>query len=163
MSLVRFCNLFKLYVYVYRRAIFLVVLWNYGSLKPKALTQFLWNSEVKPPMAGMVLGWVTFLALDFWRTRYSQATMWEPRGLPLGEIGASCLVHAHSSCSPLKGGPLILVMPILGLHRDFNQLKNEATSLIHASDNIIIFFLSLFLALELLQSICLAIVIWIKP
>ena len=42
--------------------------------------------------------------------------MWEPRGLPLGEIGAGQLVHARPRYSPLEGGdslggPLILGMP----------------------------------------------------
>ena len=58
--------------------------------------------------------------------------MWEPRGLSLGEIGASQLVCTHSRCSPLKGGsslggPLILVTLVSGLHTDLDQLENKAT------------------------------------
>ena len=58
--------------------------------------------------------------------------MWEPNGLPLGEIGVSQLLHARLGCSPSKGGnscqgPLILVMHVLGLHIDIDQLGNEAT------------------------------------
>ena len=57
--------------------------------------------------------------------------MWEARGLPLGEIGASPLTFARLRCLPLKGGnihcgPLILVIRILGLHIDLDQLENEA-------------------------------------
>ena len=78
------------------------------------------NSDVKPPKAKVVFRWVIFLALDFrcilppmvhpiivgvsgW-TGYFQPTMWEFGGLPLGKIGASRLVLAHSRCSPSKGG-----------------------------------------------------------
>ena len=39
-----------------------------------------------------------------------QPTMWEPRGLPLGEIGAGWLV------------------PVSGLHIDLDQFEYEATS-----------------------------------
>ena len=50
-----------------------------------------------------------------------QPTMWEPRGLPLGEIDVGQLVCSCSKCSPLKGvnslgGPIIVVMLILRLH-----------------------------------------------
>ena len=56
----------------------------------------------------------------------------EIRGLPLGKIGAGHLVCVHLRCSLLKGGnslqaPLILVLPVLGLHIDIDQLKDEAT------------------------------------
>ena len=84
-----------------------------------------------PSKAGIVLRWMTFLALDFQRTLppiihpiivgvfgctgYFQPTMWEPRGLPFGEICASFQ------------GPLLLVMHVSGLHMDLDQLENEAT------------------------------------
>lgn len=78
--------------------------------------------------------------------------MWEPGGLPLGEVGANGLVHAHSRCLLLKGGnrlqapliaPLILVMSVPGFHID--QLDTEATLyiIIHVGGNIVVIFLSL--------------------
>jgi hypothetical protein len=61
--------------------------------------------QAKMHNAGIVLGWVYFLALDFWCSlpswvrwvnMYSQPTMWEPREtISLGEIHASRFVHAH--------------------------------------------------------------------
>lgn len=52
-----------------------------------------------------------------------------------GRIGAGhlvCVQCVHLRCSLLKGGnslqaPLILVLPVLGLHIDIDQLKGEAT------------------------------------
>ena len=41
-----------------------IILWWEGWLKPKALTGSHGISKVKPPKAGIVLRWVTFLALD---------------------------------------------------------------------------------------------------
>ena len=38
------------------------------------------------------------------RIGYFQPTMWESRGLPLGEVDAGWLVRTHSRCSPSKGG-----------------------------------------------------------
>ena len=72
------------------------------------------------PRAGLVLGWVTFLALDFLCTLppmvhpitvgypgepgiLNQLYV-EPRFLSLGEIGAYQLACTHSRCSPSKGG-----------------------------------------------------------
>ena len=37
-----------------------------GGLHPRAHPGFHGNYEVKPPKAGIALGWVTFLAFDFW-------------------------------------------------------------------------------------------------
>ena len=59
--------------------------------------------------------------------------MWEPKGLPLWEIGADRLVSAHSRCSPLKRGSsllgaLILMVSIPGLHLGLDQLEDEATA-----------------------------------
>ena len=48
---------------------------------------------VHPIMVG-VSGW----------TGYFQRTIWEPRSLPMGEIGDGRLVHARLRCLPLKGG-----------------------------------------------------------
>ena len=80
-----------------------------GWLKPKALTWIHGNSEVKPPKAGIMLGWVPFLTVWFlvfpttmshstivgifeW-TEHFQTTIWECRGLPLEEIGEGWLVR----------------------------------------------------------------------
>ena len=57
--------------------------------------------------------------------------MWEPRGLPLGEIGATLSatvqgVHFLKEAVVVKGS-LILVIHVSGLHIDLNQLKIEAT------------------------------------
>ena len=38
------------------------------------------------------------------------------------------------------GDPLILVMPILGLHVDLDQLENEENTIIHADGNIRVIF-----------------------
>ena len=64
--------------------------------------------------------------------RYFHPVVWEPKGLPLGEIGANQLVHAHSRSSPSKGGnsrqrPPNSQMPISGLRIDLDHLGNEAT------------------------------------
>jgi hypothetical protein len=75
------------------------IYWRNWWCKPKALTCFSWKLQVKLPKTGMVLGWVTFLTLDFpvhpttmaysilvgiQVNKYFQPTMWEPRGLHLG-------------------------------------------------------------------------------
>ena len=54
--------------------------------------------------------------------------MLEPKDLPIGEIDVGLLIRACTMCSLLKGavvfkGPLILVMPVLGLHVDLVQLE----------------------------------------
>jgi hypothetical protein len=54
--------------------------------------------------------------------------MWDPRGLPLGEIGASRLVHMFKVFTFKKEaviivGLLILVMLISRLHIDVDQLN----------------------------------------
>ena len=73
-------------------------------------------------------------------TGYFQLTIWEPRGFP--HIGAGRLVCFCSRYSPTTWGTscrgsLILVMPVSGLHIDWDQLKNVATPyIIHANGNI---------------------------
>ena len=60
-------------------------------------------------------------------------TLCKPRGLLLGEVGANGLsipvqdVHLQKEASVFEG-PLILIMPVLGLHIELDQLKNETTS-----------------------------------
>ena len=39
--------------------------------------------------------------------------------------------HFRNETVPF-GGPLILVVPLLGLHSDFDQLEGESTTIIHA-------------------------------
>ena len=88
---------------------------------------------------------MTFLALDFqWTltpmvhpnivgesgwTGYFQPTVWEPRGLPFGRQAAcphpfKVFVHLQKETVVFKD-PKILIIPILGLHIDFDQLEDE--------------------------------------
>ena len=123
-----------------------------GGLNPKPYLRCHGSSEVKPPKAGIVLGWVTFLTLVFpvlpsimahrivvgvsrWTGDF-QPTMWESRRSPLGEIAAGRVVQACCRCSPLKWGSSLrgpvnfYSARISGLHIDLdldNQLEDEAT------------------------------------
>ena len=54
--------------------------------------------------------------------KYFQSTMC----LALGEISGGWLVRARYRCSHSEGGNVILSMPILSLHIDLYQFKNEA-------------------------------------
>ena len=66
--------------------------------------------------------------------------MWEPMGLPLGEIGINLSVHVQGlhlqKEAIVIGEPLISVIPDSGIHIGLDQLKMEATPLIHADSNI---------------------------
>ena len=75
----------------------------------------------------------------------------EPRGSPLWEIGAGqlvrvvCVQGVHLSKEVVVFScPLMLVMPVLGLHIDLDQLEDEAT-IIRVSGNTEVIFLSFFL------------------
>ena len=61
-------------------------------------------------------------------TKKIQPSMWDPRGLPLGEIGAGRLVHMFKVFTFKKEawlivGLLILIVPISRLHIDVHQLN----------------------------------------
>ena len=91
-----------------------------GGLSPKALPKSSCETlRFKPLRAIIVLGWVTFLALEFQGTLppmicpiivgklgepYIQLTMWESRGLLVGETCVGMLVRARTKCSPPKEG-----------------------------------------------------------
>lgn len=84
--------------------------------------------RLKPPEATVVLGQVTFLALDFRCTlppivelsgelKFFQPSMWEPSCLPLGKIGTgrpSAPVQVERGNSARQGhiDLLMLVMPV---------------------------------------------------
>lgn len=96
--------------------------WEQGGWNPRPRCKSHGNSEVKPPKAKVVtqMGdllstwflvhpiiynppknpqWGDLCELDIFNQH-----MWDPRTLPLGEIGISRLVHTLSRCSPLKEG-----------------------------------------------------------
>ena len=79
----------------------------------------------------ILLGWVSFLALDF---QYTLPPMIHRilvgvYAWTLGDIGTVQLIQARWRCSPSKvvGGPLILVMHVSRLHIGLDQLNDEAT------------------------------------
>lgn len=70
------------------------------------------------------------MEVSIW-TWYFQPCMWKPRGLPLGEIDACRLVHVlgvHLEKEALVfEDTLVLFMPVMELHIEWNQLEDEAT------------------------------------
>ena len=67
--------------------------------------------------------------------------MWNPRGLPLGEIGAGWLVHAHARGSPLKRGSSFLGPSsshdaCFRITRRLGPTRKWSNTIMHAGGNI---------------------------
>jgi hypothetical protein len=124
------------------------------------------------PKAGIILRYVTFLALDIWCThppiihpiavgvskwtRHFQPTTWEPRDLPLGETSDAQPIRTHSRCSPLKRVNSCCSPSNSRKARFENTYRSRPTwkwnnIIIHASDNIGVVFLSFFTWLFILD------------
>jgi hypothetical protein len=89
------------------------------------------------------------------RTGFFQSTTWEPRDLPLGEIGSGQLVHALSRCSPLKEGRGLWEHTNFrdahfGITYRLRPTRRWRNTIIHAGGNVkVIFFLSFFLCIKI--------------
>lgn len=78
-------------------------------------------------------------------TGYFSTNLWEPKGLPLREIGECKIVQAHSRCPPLEGGNNLQSLSnphdaYFGITYNCRPTQRWTNTLIHACGNIQILY-----------------------